>query len=705
MVGSVATKRLPARRSGFGRLRPRARLLNSIGAELISSEIVAVIELVRNSYDADAGRVELLFSGLQGGGTPTLRIRDDGHGMTRSVLLGPWMEPATDHKSTGGQGALAGERSPLGRRRLGSKGVGRFASQRLGTCLRLQTRTAGSPGELRATFDWTQIEAPGRYLDELEIPWSEEVASTYLEHGTVLEITGLRDAWSADRFEKLRIALARLVAPDHSNGSFIIELGIQGKTERIKSLLDRTRAMYSLEGEVDRQGRVQMKYRDLGGAEEHWEREVLWPRETSGNCGPFRFRVSTWDLDREPLQHYLKVTRNPLGLRDFRRSLRDHSGISLYRDAFRILPYGEPDNDWLRLDRRRVNNPTMRLSNNQIVGVVELTADSNPNLKDQTNREGLVANPAYEHLREVVCELLGYLENRRFTARRSGQMGWRTPVSRLPGLSSGKDDALDELIASLASGGEARETTRKLKAALEAQRQAMAETLRLYAGLATTGQMAGMLMGQLGHSVTRFRSELDLLAAELDLGLDELDEEWLEDAQSSMTTLAVLVDEMDVRLQKLDPLARGGKGRRIRSTTLGYCTAPVIDAFAPLFAEGQIARESEGDFRLPVETNLQIAQQALAAVVDNAVYWVKQRKKNRVIGFTYAPSSITVTNNGPAIDPDDLPHVFDASFSRREDAAGLGLTLAHDLLGVIGGRLVVRSIGEKTSFSLLLGSG
>ncbi len=83
--------------------------------------------------------------------------------------------------------------------------------------------------------------------------------------------------------------------------------------------------------------------------------------------------------------------------------LREWSGISVYRDAFRVLPYGEPDDVWLRLDQRRVNNSVVRLSNNQVCGFVEISGDTNPDLKDQTNRGGLIQNRAFEDLHCPKC--------------------------------------------------------------------------------------------------------------------------------------------------------------------------------------------------------------------------------------------------------------------------------------------------------------
>ena len=153
---------------GFGKIRPRARLIRALGEELISNEIVAILELVRNCYDADAHLVEIHFSDPHRPESASLEIRDDGHGMPKEVLLGPWLEPATDHKSSEASGPYAGDRSPGGRRRLGSKGVGRFATRRLGRHLALCTRT-DSRHELQADFDWQILEEQGRFLDQLRI--------------------------------------------------------------------------------------------------------------------------------------------------------------------------------------------------------------------------------------------------------------------------------------------------------------------------------------------------------------------------------------------------------------------------------------------------------------------------------------------------------------------------------------------------------
>ena len=148
------------------------------------------------------------------------------------------------------------------------------------------------------------------------------------------------------------------------------------------------RAPYNVEATFD--GRHTVEVRISGS------RPVkhAWTGENDLACGPVRTRIYAFDLETEALAR--------VGPRmDVRPWLREWSGISIYRDGFRIWPYGEPHDDWLRLDQRRVNNPVVRLSNNQVVGFVEVSRDRNPELRDQTNREGLLSNAAFDDLRRL----------------------------------------------------------------------------------------------------------------------------------------------------------------------------------------------------------------------------------------------------------------------------------------------------------------
>lgn len=154
-----------ARFSGTQALRPRARVLHIFGDELISSKTVAVTELVKNAYDADATRVLVRFQEPLEIGQGRIEIVDNGHGMFPETILMTWMEPATLFRKRQRRS------EQCGRRVLGEKGIGHFAASRLADYLELVTRRAGADREVRVFFDWSQFDDEHKYLDQVEALW------------------------------------------------------------------------------------------------------------------------------------------------------------------------------------------------------------------------------------------------------------------------------------------------------------------------------------------------------------------------------------------------------------------------------------------------------------------------------------------------------------------------------------------------------
>ena len=683
--------------SGVGRIRPRARLIRTIGAELISSEVVAILELVRNSYDADAGRVDIRFSDPHHPDRATLEILDNGHGMTEEILLGPWLEPATNYKSQGSKGSMAGERSPAGRRRLGSKGVGRFAAQRLGHRLLVRSRVIGAPVEIETNLDWDVLDNADQYLDDLTIPWRSVDASNQNWHGTSLLITQLKDAWTEERFDRLRLALSRLLGPGLTD-NFQIFLVINGIAEEVKPFLDSLPAMYSIEGHVHEGGLAKITYHDIAGTSESWERMVVWP--LFATCGPFQFRVNSWDLDKDAVSYFLKRIGARTGSRDFRRAIRDHSGISLYRDGFRILPYGEPDNDWLRLDRRRVNNPTLRLSNNQIFGWVQLNADANPHLQDQTNREGLVANEAYAHLQQVILELLSYLETRRFAARRSLGLAVRSNIisSRPPELTHGFDDLLTELSDS-ESGSQTRALV-ELKELVDTQQRATSAALRHHTELASIGLLASKLIPKLSHPVRQALGEAEFVKEEI--LSSELPSHLRADLLSSVEKLTRVLNRLDSHSHAIIGLADLPESPKTFPARLADCVEAAAGVFLEEFVEHGIELLLKVNADPELSAPPQLIQQVILLVLENATYWVQQAQSGREITAQVYTGGLVIANNGPSIPKGLRKQIFEPYFTLRKGAAGLGLTMAREIMESIGGAIWVSSKKTGAAFDIRL---
>jgi hypothetical protein len=616
--------------SGKGRLRPRARLIRTIGAELISSEVVAILELVRNSYDADATLVQLVFRNPYTD-EAELEIIDDGHGMSRDILLGPWLEPATAFKTGGSNDPMAGDRSPLGRRRLGSKGVGRFATQRLGRHLVLRTSQSG-PTEVRAEFDWIALDRADAFLDQLRIPWREMRTTPRRRwKGTSLLIRGLREIWTGERFDRLRLALSRLLGPGlGADPPFRIDLVINDVHEPIEPALEALTPMYSVAGEVRSSGLAVMRYTDLSGVTEQWERSVQWP-PVGVACGPFSFEVKAWDLDKPALIPFLQKTGIAHGLRDFRRLIREHSGVSLYRDGFRILPYGEPDNDWLRLDRRRVNNPTVRLSNNQILGWVKVSAERNPLLQDQTNREGLVNNEAYVHLQHVVMELLTHLEHRRFSARRSLGVGVTAPLRRpTPTLMFDRPTEAAPIAAN-------------------------PEVLRL----AAVGHLSVLVQQRVSHLHRQLATELDLLQHELPglWGGDELHTAVLPTVQRARERLAGLVNTSALLARLQMPRERSGD----RPAAASESIARVFELFAERIARLEVVVSARVDGQVVASGQvLSVEMEPLLGLVISGVLDVLETcRKPRRLDVASSDSGISVLCSAPdTLDPTVVERSF-----------------------------------------------
>jgi hypothetical protein len=168
-----------------------AAIITRLGRELVAKQETALIELVKNGFDADATAVDVVFE--KSGPTAALEIRDNGSGMTRRELTHGFMRLAGDLK-------VQSPRSPrFGRKRAGRKGIGRFAAQRLGEQLVLTTQTEAAPVALRLSVDWREF-VHGRRLEDVRVNLDEVAAVG--QPGTTIRIELLRDAWSEPQLRK-----------------------------------------------------------------------------------------------------------------------------------------------------------------------------------------------------------------------------------------------------------------------------------------------------------------------------------------------------------------------------------------------------------------------------------------------------------------------------------------------------------------------
>jgi signal transduction histidine kinase len=373
-----------------------------MGEQLISDQTVGLIELVKNAYDADATEIGIELSGLHDTKTTKILLRDNGCGMTLDDIEQKWLSPAINHKE---QQKKKLQRTARGRLPIGEKGVGRFAVHQLGKKLLLVSR-ANRAREVVIEINWDDFEREGAFLDDIDVAMSEREPEVFMgdDTGTLLIIEEAREIWTEALIAKIQRALRRLQSP-HQNEkrrdfNIVFHCPDFPQRQDISSSDILNRAHYIFEGLVDENGFLDYEYRCLHPA--LFDRRSVIKEcsllETTSNemrgrvpaCGEFYLTFYVWD------RSFLQQSNIS------RADLDAMAGVSVFRDKLRVLPYGEAGNDWLELDKERINAPADRISNQQIIGFVEIFQEKTPGLRDKTDRQGLIENDAFSDLRALV---------------------------------------------------------------------------------------------------------------------------------------------------------------------------------------------------------------------------------------------------------------------------------------------------------------
>jgi signal transduction histidine kinase len=677
--------------------------MRTLGDELISSEAVAVIELVKNAYDADATRVLVRFhEPFREPGAGGVDVIDDGHGMSIATVLNTWLEPATSHRRREKRS------EELGRHVLGEKGIGRFAASRLADDLEMVTRRPGDPTETMVLFDWRLFDNDAAYLDEIDIAWEERPARDIaaggvagalwadvqptnrgrLERGTLLRMTSLRTAWGEEDLSALRNGLSRLVSPflfeeqrDRSDGfTILLEVPslphLSGVVEPPESLRS---PLYSMHAEVDDRANFRATI-VLRKGEESITREgtIRGFDERLPQSGAFTFELRVWDRDRTSMAELAGETHTTSA--QVRRDLDNAAGISIYRDGFRVLPYGQRGIDWLSLDSRRVNNPTLRLSNNQVVGYVLVSRDTNPDLRDQTNREGLIENQAYEDLRRQVLGLIAQLEVDRYNVRPREERHERPRGGLFAGFDLGGVRAYaketypdDPHLAALI--GDVQE---QLDQGVERAEEAVGR----YRRLATLGELIDKFLHDARAPLAKIGDDAQLALRDVKRG--ELSSEDLIDAVAEhLTRIGKQQKVLADVLRLIEPFGGRRRGRPERRAL----EQVIADEFG--FWESELC-ELGVQVELPRTETIVTAdetelRQVFENLLRNSLYWLREsRKGNRHIRVSVSRDDdgvhILFADSGPGVPADVRDRIFEPYFSTAENGVGLGLSIAGEIV-------------------------
>ena len=690
------------------------RVFAALGADLVTNDVVAVMELVKNAYDAGAGEVEVRF-GKDSSGLGHLDIEDDGCGMTREIIEKVWCLVATPHKT---ENRIVGGGSG-GRRVSGERGLGRLSAARLGDDFRMRTRSLGGPC-WEVTVRWSSLAAAGDLSEGAVLlkPYEGEFPSS----GTQIRIGSLREEWSESQVADLRSNLSRIVPPFTEAEGFSIffappDTGA-GQRSRVRPEF-LSKPKYRLTGSVNADGDFSGRYRFKPLSEDGTPRKrrvsLSWaqlvggarrtddsaPRPESPRCGGFRLDLRAWDLgaeERGEIAHRFELKRSAI-----RAAISAHRGVSVYRDGILVLPKSPAARDWLGLDFRRVGKVGTRLSTNQIVGMVSISSADNAGLRDTSDRERLAAGPALSDFRELLMGAVGVLEAERDRDRT--EVGpERHLASLFEELSA--TPLVEEVQGLARKGATAEATVPVVESYARRSEQAVRriETrFAYYSQLATIGTIAAMLVHEIGSwtvVISRFLITMkERLAANPDERL-QTERDWADRTVHAMDRLA----------RRFAPMSNRGYRRSGRTAVLEERILDCLD-----FADGAIRicqiRCEVPESRTVVAVDPGELDTVLLNLIRNAVYWVSGVKdRPKEIRFGVEPSGgdgrvrVEVVDNGPGIADEDLESIFLPGVTRKPSGIGMGLTVASELVAAYDGRLSTAEvpIGAVFRFDLPL---
>lgn len=381
-----------------------AAIVEKLGRELVSRQETAVAELIKNGYDADATEVRLVFENAEEPGG-TLFVKDNGHGMTREALIDGFMRLSSRDK-------VREPKSPkYGRQRAGKKGIGRFAAQRLGDGLTVVTQTEGSAFGHLVEIDWEEFKG-GRDLASVANKIGRLSGGRSEGHGTTLQINDLRDGWTEATMRRVYRYVSDLVQPfplseegedKKTDPGFRVTILRQGE-EDYKTVADEKQFVYdnalaTIAGEVDEEGQgcwtVESSEVDIT------HEAVDIGRDRDSPDTPFK---QLRDVRFEAYYFVYKAGLIPkLARKKIRTLAQKRGGIRVYRNGFRVLPYGEPGDDWLGLDESARSRGFLPAHSNQnFFGFVEIIDPEGELFEETASREGLINNEAFDELKDFV---------------------------------------------------------------------------------------------------------------------------------------------------------------------------------------------------------------------------------------------------------------------------------------------------------------
>lgn len=383
-------------------------LKNIIGSDLISDDFIAVFELVKNSYDAHATKVEITFENIYSYNAKII-IKDNGKGMNYDDLINKWLFVAYSAKKEGTEEDSYDYRDKIKIKRAyaGAKGIGRFSCDRLGGELYLETIKDEPNSKVETLLtQWDKFE--GNLKEEfvnISVLHETIPKTNYdIEHGTVLEISNLKSDWDKEKFLELKNSLAKLINPNTQieGDEFKIELIVPDELEN-----DSKESNYHsiVNGEIQN---LIFETLDIKTTKivSHISESNKNQIETSlFEGGKLVYKITEKNTfsslhNLDAVIYYMNQSAKSTFTRRMGTEPVNYGHIYVYKNNLRIYPYGEKGEDPFKMDNRKAQGYKRYIGTRETLGYISIN-EPNEELRETSSRgDGLIKSKPYFELVE-----------------------------------------------------------------------------------------------------------------------------------------------------------------------------------------------------------------------------------------------------------------------------------------------------------------
>lgn len=667
------------------------RVLAHLGEDLIKSESIALFELIKNAYDANATQCIVDFDFIKNK-LNKITITDNGSGMNLDIIKKNWLVVGTDNKKEEFNKLKKTDASKRGARiPLGEKGIGRLSIHKLGNKITVITKTK-SDNEAKLFIDWNNLNY-SRKIEDFIIELSEYPIPEYFSDstGTRIIIEDLKTSWDRRQLREVYRNITSLNSP-FSNSSDSFKVIVSSNSNIFDGLPNfddiKNNALYFGYCKMSGEEIVDFKYcfQPWSGLDKV-EKRVITTLEPEmrkikrqdrsyinlldSNIGDIEFDIMIFDMDTQIFSY------SNMEKKSIQSYLKENGGIRVYRDGVRVYNYGEKDNDWLGIDFKRVQRVGGNISNNIIIGSVKINRDSSDGLVEKTNREGFIENNSYFDFVEAInYALFLFVMQRNIDKIRLSDI-YKKYKSIEPVISELKnlENLVDRKIKDTSSKNEILKNIYRISEQYKQVKEILIKSAN-----------AGLNIGSVIHTLDKLLSQL--------IGCIQRDEK--KKAIEISLLLEKIIRGYSAMLKRSD----------ISLHSLNEIVNIALDNYEFRFLDHKIdVISNHNDSNLEAYLAKAESISVITNLLDNAIYWVSSKEnKNRKISIFITDqikgyNSIIVSDNGPGFNlPLDVATEPFQTGKPHNIGSGLGLHVAKEMMIAMKGKLLLISDANEINF-------